>query len=78
MAKQRLVDTGLAATYWAMLNNPDVPISDISTRDLNKARRQVYELAKLGHITNHGARARGQARWDLGELHRVYKARSIG
>ena len=77
MSKQKLVDTELAATYWVMLNRPDVPVSSITARDLKRARRQVYELCKLGLITNHGARARGQARWDLDELHRVAKDRNI-
>ena len=78
MTKQKLVDTELAATYWAMLSKPDRPISLITHAELKRARRQIYELCKNGHITNHGARARGQARWDLAELHRIAQDRNIG
>lgn len=74
---QKLVDTEIAAVYWVMLDRPDKPISLVTQRDMKRARRQIYDLCKRGQLTNHGAKARGQARWDLAELHRVAKARSI-
>lgn len=77
MTPSKLVNTELAATYWHMLNKPDTPISLIRQRDLKAAKRALYDLCKRGQLTNHGAKARGQARWDLDELHRVAKARNI-
>lgn len=77
MTKPKLVDTELAATYWHMLNKPDTPISLIRQRDLKAAKRALYDLCKRGQLTNHGAKARGQARWDLAELHQVAKGRRV-
>ena len=74
---QKLVDTELAAVYWVMLDRPDKPISLVTERDMKRARRHIYELCKRGQLTNHGAKARGQARWDLAELHRVAQGRNI-
>ena len=77
MTQRKLtVDTELAAIYWTMLHRPGEPISLVSQQDIAKAKRVIYDLAKQGKIKNHGDQARGQALWDLTELHRVYSQRT--
>ena len=75
---QKLVDSELAAIYWVMLHRPGEMISEVSTGDIARAKRVIYDLAKKRKIKNYGGQYGDQARWDLVELHKVYKSRQSG
>jgi hypothetical protein len=75
---RKLVDSELAAIYWTMLHRPGEQVSHVSQGDIARAKRVIYDLAKTGKIANYGGQYGNQARWDLVELHGVYKARQSG
>lgn len=72
---RKLVDSELAAIYWTMLHRPGEAVSHVSQGDIARAKRVIYDMAKNKKIKNYGGPNGGQGRWDLVELHRVYKTR---
>lgn len=75
---RKTVQTELAAIYWVMLHRPGVNITLITKAEEAQAKRTIYDLCKQQKITNYGDHARGQALWDLVELHKVYNTPKKG
>ena len=60
----RLLTTYLAAVYVLMFEGHTTYYPD----DLTRAKTKIYNMARDGKITRHGASDWGSARWDVREL----------
>ncbi|MFT2016305.1 hypothetical protein ACMA1D_10745 [Streptomyces sp. 796.1] len=58
-----LVDTEAAAVYVQWVFEEQVPLETV--------RRRIYNLARDGKLTRYGRPGKGNARWDLLQIHEV-------
>lgn len=63
------VSTDLAAIY--MLRVQQNGNNVFMQSEINQTKQKIYNLHRDGKLKNHGGRLRGEAKWDLIELHRV-------
>ncbi|MFE6846552.1 hypothetical protein [Streptomyces sp. NPDC057686] len=67
----KLVETELAAIYILRIQKPGV-LQLFREADIARAKRAIYNAARDGKIKRHGGSTKGQALWNLVELHKVF------
>ncbi|WP_435196350.1 hypothetical protein [Streptomyces sioyaensis] len=70
--KPTLVGTELAALYALMLADPENKIQLFRESEVDNMRRRIYNAARDHKLTRHGGSGRGEARWDLNEIHATF------
>lgn len=53
-----------------MLRTKEGSVQHVSQDQIDKGKRKIWNLAGTGALTRFGGSEKGQARWDLREIHR--------